>query len=65
MELVVSASRGQILTHTVQKNMVTGGWRAFFDFVPEDARPTDLRAFLRLGTDDVLSETWSYQWPAP
>lgn len=65
VELVVSAGRGQILTHTVQKNMVTGGWRAFFDFIPEDARPTDLRAFLRLGSDDVLSETWSYQWPAP
>lgn len=63
VELVVSAARGQIRTHTVQKNIVTGGWRAFFDFVPEDARPTDLRAFLRLGSDDVLSETWSYQWP--
>lgn len=64
VDLVVTASRGQIQTRTVQKNMATGGWRAFFDLIPEEGRVSDLRAFLKLG-DDVLTETWSYQWPPP
>jgi len=61
VEAVVDASKGSIGKPVVQKNLVTGGWRAFFDVAPGDAKSVDLRAFLRLG-GDALTETWTYQW---
>ena len=61
VEIVVDASKGNIGLVVVQRNVVTGGWRAFFDLAPGDAKSIDLRAFLRLGKD-ALSETWTYQW---
>lgn len=61
VELVVDVSKGSISTPVVQKNPVSGGWRAFFDLSPGDAKLIEFRAFLRMGRD-ALSETWSYQW---
>lgn len=49
-------------THFVEKNTVTGGWRAVFEIVPRVPHaPVELRVFLRDGKD-VLTETWSYLW---
>ncbi len=61
IELVATVKRGEIPLRVVQHNPVTGGWRAFFDFVPGDDRPTDLRGFLHLG-DRQITETWLYLW---
>ena len=61
VEAVVSASSGVLSKPVVHQNPHTGGWRLFFELHPEGPAPVDLRAFLRKG-DDVLSETWSYQW---
>ena len=61
VEVVVDISKGNLGTVVVQRNAVTGGWRAFFDVAPGDAKIVDLRAFMRVGKD-ALSETWAYQW---
>ncbi|MGH6929807.1 MAG: glucan biosynthesis protein, partial [Dongiaceae bacterium] len=61
VEAVVSTSSGQVPLVVVEVNQPTGGWRAFFDFVPDGDNPADLRCFLR-HQDQVLSETWSYRW---
>jgi glucans biosynthesis protein len=34
-----------------------------FELLPQ-GNDSELRCFLKLG-DDVLTETWSYQWTAP
>lgn len=61
-EAVVTASSGQVLRPTVQRNPATGGWRATFELVPaEGAAPIELRCFLRRGSE-TLTETWSYPW---
>jgi glucans biosynthesis protein len=61
IEAVVTASAGKIDEVIVQENQPIGGWRALFDFVPDDNNPADLRCFLRQ-QDKFLSETWSYRW---
>ena len=61
VEAVVSTSSGQVPLVVVEVNQPKGGWRAFFDFVPDGDNPADLRCFLR-HQDQVLSETWSYRW---
>lgn len=61
IEAVVSASSGKIVNLVVQHNPQTGGRRVFFEFIPDSKDTVDLRCFLRLN-DDVLTETWSYQW---
>ncbi len=61
VEAVVSTSSGQVALVVVEVNRPIGGWRAFFDFVPDGDNPADLRCFLR-HQDQVLSETWSYRW---
>lgn len=61
VEAVVSTSRGAITTPVVQLNPETGGRRVFFELTPEGDVPSDLRCFLRHG-NDVLSETWTFQW---
>ena len=58
---VVSGSTGQIQNVVVHKNPQTQGWRLSFELMPQDDAPSELRAFLKLG-NDVLTETWSYQW---
>ena len=60
---VVSVSKGEITPPIVQKNEITGGFRLFFDYRPEDGGPVEFRAHLAHG-DDVLTEIWSYQWTA-
>jgi periplasmic glucans biosynthesis protein len=61
VEAFVSTSAGTLSTATVQPNPETKGWRLFFELSPDGSGPVDLRAFLRNG-NDVLSETWSFQW---
>ncbi len=61
VEAVVNASSGRIETPVTHKNTETGGWRVFFDFVPDGRSPSDLRCFLRLRRH-ALTETWSYLW---
>ena len=61
VEAVVTSSNGQIATVVVQKNPHTQGRRVAFELLPNNDEPADLRCFLKLG-NDVLTETWSYQW---
>ena len=63
VEGVVSGSTGQIQNVVVQRNPYTRGWRLSFELLPQGDEPSELRGFLKLG-DDVLTETWSYQWTA-
>ena len=57
----ITASRGRIGQIVVQKNQVTGGWRAFFDLFPGKEELIELRGVLQLG-GEILTETWTYQW---
>ncbi|QFY44810.1 glucan biosynthesis protein [Candidatus Methylospira mobilis] len=58
----ISASSGQVSHVSVQKNITTGGWRLSFDLTPEkDKDPVELRAVLK-SKEDILTETWVYQW---
>ncbi|WNG37910.1 glucan biosynthesis protein [Archangium violaceum] len=61
VEAVVTTSKGQVLRPIAQRNDVTGGWRATFELVPEAGASTELRCFLRRGSE-TLTETWSYLW---
>jgi len=61
VEAVVSASTGQIQNVVVHKNPQTNGWRLSFELLPQGDASSELRGFLKLG-NDVLTETWSYQW---
>jgi glucans biosynthesis protein len=61
VEAVVTTSKGQVLHPIVQRNDVTGGWRATFELVPQDGASAELRCFLRRGSH-TLTETWSYLW---
>jgi periplasmic glucans biosynthesis protein len=65
-EALVSADgNAQILERNGYRNEVTGGWRMAVRLRRiDDAKPVELRAFLRRG-NDVLSETWSYILPPP
>jgi glucans biosynthesis protein len=60
---VLTASRGTfsyIRTEAVP-NDVPGHWRAQFDLTVTGTDPVEIRCYLRSG-DDVLSETWLYQY---
>jgi glucans biosynthesis protein len=57
----VTTSRGSLHNIVSQFNEMTGGWRTFFELVPEGDDPIELRCFLHLGAE-VLTETWNYQW---
>ncbi|MFO1351382.1 MAG: glucan biosynthesis protein [Gammaproteobacteria bacterium] len=61
VEAVVNVSSGSISQPVAQKNVYTGGWRAFFDFFPDGDQSSDLRCFLRL-REEVLTETWTVLW---
>jgi glucans biosynthesis protein len=58
---VVSASGAARVQETnAYRHPVTGGWRMTVRVLRTDmAKPVELRAFLKLGSE-VLSETWSY-----
>ena len=62
-EAVVTASRGEIVNPFTEAltNDVAGHWRAVFDLKADPGDPVELRMFLRL-KDQVLSETWAYQF---
>ncbi|MDS4021633.1 MAG: glucan biosynthesis protein G [Candidatus Competibacter sp.] len=60
---VISSSSGQIENVVTHRNAQTNGWRVSFELLPQGDTPADLRCFLKLG-NDVLTETWSYQWTA-
>ena len=62
-EPVLTASRGEfsyIFTEAVPDD-VPGHWRAQFDLTVDGTEPVEMRCFLRKG-DEVLSETWLYQY---
>ena len=63
VEGMVSSSTGQIQNVAVRKNPQTQGWRLSFELLPQGDAAAELRGFLKLG-NDVLTETWSYQWTA-
>jgi glucans biosynthesis protein len=63
---ILSASRGEfsnIMTEAVP-NDVPGHWRTQFDLTVTGMEPVELRCYLRQG-DEVLSETWLYQYHPP
>jgi glucans biosynthesis protein len=61
MKPVVTLSRGKVDNNYVVKVVGTSRWRAFFDVSMDGKEPIDMRCFLRLG-DQILSETWLYQY---
>ena len=63
-EPVLWASRGSFAAyrHTdAVPNDVPGHWRTQFDLLVEGNEPVEMRCFLKAG-DQVLSETWLYQY---
>lgn len=61
VEAVITVSSGQVDHKAVQRNDFIHGWRVFFELKSDDDTPVELRCFLKLG-EDILTETWSYQW---
>jgi glucans biosynthesis protein len=61
VEAKVATSSGTLSKPVVETNPHTKGQRLFFELTPKGDAPVDLRAFLYRG-NDVLSETWSFQW---
>jgi glucans biosynthesis protein len=61
VQLVLTATSGQIEEENVTRITGTNHWRAFFDIEAESMNPVDIRAYLRLG-DRALTETWLYQY---
>jgi glucans biosynthesis protein len=64
VEAVVTGSSGQIENVVTHKNPYNDDWRVSFELLPQGSDPADLRCFLKLG-NNVLTETWSYQWTLP
>jgi periplasmic glucans biosynthesis protein len=64
VELIVTSNKGTVSAPIAQPHGVKGGWRAFFDLLPEGEGPIELRAYLRQG-QRALSQTWLYQWTPP
>ena len=61
--VVTAVANAQILESNAYRNDVTGGYRLTIRFNrQDDAKPVELRAFLRDKTG-TLSETWSYLLP--
>lgn len=56
----LSARGGSIDKVSEQRNPETGGLRTVFDARPESGGPVDLRAELRSGAGEPLSEVWLY-----
>ena len=64
VEVVASATNGQILRTSVAANPHIDGLRAMFDVSVKPGQTSDLRVFLRTGSR-TLTETWTYPWTAP
>jgi periplasmic glucans biosynthesis protein len=60
----IESSAGQLQNLTTQPNPMLGGWRAFFDLVPEGDKPVELRGRLLQG-EKAISETWVYHFIRP
>lgn len=61
IDAAISTSAGQIVEPRTRRNPETGRWRTSFELAPEGDKPIELRCYLKSG-DDILTETWSYQW---
>jgi glucans biosynthesis protein len=55
----VQASKARIENVITQENKMLGGWRIFFDAIPEGNQPIELRAWLHK-QDQICSEVWVY-----
>ncbi len=65
VELVVTASRGDIELPSARSLAAINGYRALFDVRPDDnLEPINLSAYLTFG-GVVLTETWFYQYSPP
>lgn len=64
VEAEVQVSRGQVQNLGLEKNEVTGGWRASFNLVDAGDHPVELRLFLRSAAKR-LSEVWLYHLKVP
>ena len=65
VKVISSINNGSIVSCDTQYNSVTRGWRVLIRFsVDDNKKPTDLRVQLASQTGEVLSETWSGQYPA-
>jgi periplasmic glucans biosynthesis protein len=72
VEADIGAGGADVIEQHLMKNSVAGGWRLVFQVkkkegalglvTPNDAKPLELRAFLRQG-EEILTETWSYVDP--
>jgi glucans biosynthesis protein len=63
--LFTSGENGRILEVNAWPNEVSGGWRSTVRLRRlDDAKPVELRAFLRTA-EGAISETWSYILPPP
>lgn len=61
VDAVVSMSSGKIVSQAVFRVEEDGVWRLMFDFQPADEHPIEMKAFLKMG-DQQVSEVWLYQW---
>ncbi len=61
VEAVVTASSGEVSNVACYSNKATDGWRAMFDFKPQNGDPADLRLYLQKN-GEPLTETWLYQF---
>ncbi|GIK99882.1 MAG: glucans biosynthesis protein G [Alphaproteobacteria bacterium] len=61
-QMVIWSDGGELRNQVVQPNPETGGWRMHFELVPEDRSTVELRAQLKDGEDNPLSEVWIYRW---
>ncbi|MDF1811830.1 MAG: glucan biosynthesis protein G [Verrucomicrobiales bacterium] len=62
---ITSSANGYITENQCYKNVVTDGWRIEFKLDTDSGNrdPVELRCFLKNSTtNQILSETWSYQW---
>lgn len=65
VEPVITVSRGAVEIASARPLASINGYRAMFDLVPDDSSdPIDLEVVLKLG-DEVLTETWVYQYSPP
>ena len=66
VKIISSINNGSIVSCDSQYNSVTKGWRVIVRFNVEDnKKPTDIRLQLASATTgEILSETWSGQFPA-
>ncbi|WP_374305987.1 glucan biosynthesis protein [Methylocella sp.] len=63
VEVVPSTSQGKIVRSFLVPNSHVNGFRAAIDVQLDPGQSTDLRAFLRRGSQ-ALTETWTYPWRA-